>query len=822
MAEKLAELYVDIEGRLTKLESALATSEKKVKTSADKIQGIYSKLGRNMGAIFGGLAIAGAMKKAFDGLVSLDKGMRQVNTIARLSEKDLASLTAQVTELSSRLGVGTGDLTWSLYQTLSAGIKAGDAMKFLETATKAGIAGITSTESAVMALTNVINAWGLSTEDATEISDVMFRTIDLGQTTFEELSASLSQVSSLASASGISYQEIFASIATLTKMGAPTAEAFTRINSAIFAMNEIFGDGWSKTMTLQEAMVKLAKSTNYSSVELQKLMGRKEGVLAVLSIASENGKLASQDLDKITHSTGMLNKAFEEMEKSYSVILEKLKVTVENKLVNTLGRAVENVGKLVDAFNNLPPWVQTLMKVGGAPFEMGKGSVVTKTPQNQKFTEQRDLGIVQWGTFSEIVTTALQETTSGLKSSRTELEGLINKTKEEGDAVTKMTDGFDLSKMSIEELERKATELETAMKSMTPTVAKSSDEFKQLNQITKMLDLKKSFEDAQKSAEKMTEYIKGITDGYEETLKKVKAIDESIASSAGNTQAILLYEIERGKVMSELVRSSEAYLESLKKINEESAKRGGLTQSEIDNQRVEEIPEETIAERIKREAKGGELGIKEVPEKDDDEIRRKTEEEQKDADERHQNSLEQNADVMQIMLGQAQMISGALSLGAHTFVSQLASALSLADQIAQSILSIISIFTPTGGFGVGGLISTLFGKKGGTFQGGKKIASFASGGDFIVPPFHTQDNFPMYVSSGERVRVTPQNKVSEEVQAMKNIGTRIEAMNQNLVNMNSKPQVVKVPLVIKGRQLGEAVLEITNDMTRNKINAGEF
>ena len=66
MAEVLAKLVVDIEGRIDKLEKNMLIAEGRAKKSTDRMGGMFKKM-------FAGLGLAVVVKKAFDFAVVLKK-----------------------------------------------------------------------------------------------------------------------------------------------------------------------------------------------------------------------------------------------------------------------------------------------------------------------------------------------------------------------------------------------------------------------------------------------------------------------------------------------------------------------------------------------------------------------------------------------------------------------------------------------------------------------------------------------------------------------------------------------------------------------------
>ena len=63
--------------------------------------------------------------------------------------------------------------------------------------------------------------------DAAKASDIMFTTVKLGKTNFDELSGSLFQVAPIASSLGVDFESVGAALADLTAKGTPTSVAAT-------------------------------------------------------------------------------------------------------------------------------------------------------------------------------------------------------------------------------------------------------------------------------------------------------------------------------------------------------------------------------------------------------------------------------------------------------------------------------------------------------------------------------------------------------------------------------------------------------------------
>lgn len=182
------------------------------------------------------VAAAVALGAAVVAAVKFEGAMRNVNTILRLGEPQFQAMSNAVLEMSTRLPQSATTLAEGLYQIVSSGFQGADALNVLEASATAASAGLTDTETAARTIVGVLNAYGLEAEDASYVSDVLFRTVELGVITFEELAHELGQVNAGAAAAGISIEEVGAAIATMTLSGLSASEATTSLNRLIREM----------------------------------------------------------------------------------------------------------------------------------------------------------------------------------------------------------------------------------------------------------------------------------------------------------------------------------------------------------------------------------------------------------------------------------------------------------------------------------------------------------------------------------------------------------------------------------------------------------
>lgn len=160
-------------------------------------------------------------------------GMEKVSTLVDKTTVSVKELSDGVRKVSDETGESVTDLAEAEYQAISAGVDAAHVTEFLGTVTRASIAGYTDATTAINGVTTVLNSYSMSASEASKITDQMLITQNLGKTTFGELAQSIGSVTPIAKQLNVTTEELFASLASLTKNGIQTPEAITGLRAAL-------------------------------------------------------------------------------------------------------------------------------------------------------------------------------------------------------------------------------------------------------------------------------------------------------------------------------------------------------------------------------------------------------------------------------------------------------------------------------------------------------------------------------------------------------------------------------------------------------------
>jgi len=233
--------------------------------------------------------------KAVDESISFRRAQLEIETILPRNEKLTANLVSQLENLSKQYGTTATSQAKAYYEIISAGVSdAADGAKLLSRANELATGGVTDTANTIDLLTTVYNVYGKELATTTEASDSLFKTVQLGKTTIQELSQDLGQALPIAKSFGVGLDEVGAILAQLTNSGISTSESVTLLNAVLAAIarnGEQLGEGFNSTAVQTEGLGvvldRLRERTNGSNDALFKLLGRQEAVRAVQSLTSK-------------------------------------------------------------------------------------------------------------------------------------------------------------------------------------------------------------------------------------------------------------------------------------------------------------------------------------------------------------------------------------------------------------------------------------------------------------------------------------------------------------------------------------------------------
>lgn len=323
-----------------------------------------SGIGKGM-AVAGGVVAAGMVAataatvafgtEAVKAAASYEQAFANASTLMQGTPEELQKVSDEIIAVSNETGLAAEDVSNAVYSALSAGIDQADAVAFVGDSAKLAAAGFTDVDTAMSAVAKTMNAYGMDASHTDEIQKVLIQTQNKGITTVGELGASLAQVTPTAAAFGVSFDQVGASLATMTAQGTPTAQATTQLNSLIaelgkngtIAANNLekaaegtewagmsFAEMQANGATLNDVLGMMSTAANESGLSMVDMFSSIEAGKAALSIFNGEGATFLENLDAMTTDEDVVGQAYEQVTDTLEHQIEVLKNLGQNFMIN--------------------------------------------------------------------------------------------------------------------------------------------------------------------------------------------------------------------------------------------------------------------------------------------------------------------------------------------------------------------------------------------------------------------------------------------------------------------------------------------------------
>lgn len=321
--------YVELTVENSALIRGLKAAQTKLKNFSRSVTAAGKKL-LGISAIMAMPFIGGAMVFA-----DFEQQMANVSTMLDEPAKYMEAYKDGIRKMSVEFGEGTDTLAKGLYDILSASIDPAKALDVLAVSAKAAKAGLTDTGIAADAITTILNSYGLSADYAQSVSDLLFKTVKKGKTTFAELAPSIGMVATTAASAGVPLEELGAAIATMTRNGVKTENAVTALNAIISTFLKPTDEAAAYAKTLGFEMSSAAiKSEGLEGIfrkisklppdAVSKLFPNVRALRGVLP-ALRNMQGFSDDVATMKNRAGATEEAYAKMANTLSMAFARLK-----------------------------------------------------------------------------------------------------------------------------------------------------------------------------------------------------------------------------------------------------------------------------------------------------------------------------------------------------------------------------------------------------------------------------------------------------------------------------------------------------------------
>jgi TP901 family phage tail tape measure protein len=401
-------LKVNITGDSSKLSNALSSASGKLQAFGGKMKSVGKSMTTSLTLPLVAVGSA-AVKMAFD----FDKSMTSIQALVGVSADKVAEMGETAKKMAVDTGKSANEAAEALFFITSAGLRGSQAMDVLNMSLKASAVGLGETKTIADLSTSAMNAYGTENLSASGATDILTAAVREGKLEASALAGAMGGVIPLASNMGVSFDQVGASMAAMSKTGTDAATGATQLTAILASLKK-------PTSEAEAAFASMGMSTESVQESI-----REQGLLSTLEMLQNGLKQTGQDttaifpniralkgvldltgagleenrkvFDALTNSMGATDKAFEKTSQSASFkmtqglnAMKSSLMDVGTVILDAVAPAVEKIGKfftdLSDKFKNLSPETQkTILAFVGIVAAIGPviavlGTLLTLAP----------------------------------------------------------------------------------------------------------------------------------------------------------------------------------------------------------------------------------------------------------------------------------------------------------------------------------------------------------------------------------------------------------------------------------------------------------
>jgi TP901 family phage tail tape measure protein len=353
-----------------------------------------------------GAAIGLALRSAGQEAAEFESKLTKSSTLIGISTEEMQRMGQAALGLSET-GQGPQALADALFFVQSAGMRGAEAMDVVEASAKAASIGLGDTATIADLVTSAVNAYGSETLTAAGATDTLIGAVREGKAEASELAGSMGRVLPIASQMGITFDEVGAGMAAMTRTGTNASEAATQLRaimvsllkpsddaSAALATYGLSAEGLRRTIKedgLWAALMELKTAVGDNDAEIARIFPNIRALAGFLDLTGANAESTALVFENMADTTGLLAEGFETWSQTteaaqmrFSASMEAAKISLGEGLAPAMKTTLDVGSQLAQAFTELPEGLRETIAVGGgvtAGFLTLAGAFLVLTPR---------------------------------------------------------------------------------------------------------------------------------------------------------------------------------------------------------------------------------------------------------------------------------------------------------------------------------------------------------------------------------------------------------------------------------------------------------
>ena len=341
-------------GSLKALPSGLIATGAGAKVAGGGFRALTAAAAPLLGPLIGIGAVISGLGKVFNNLAAQDFASAKLKTLGVNADSlnpKLKSLSNEISGQASSL-----DLLSASYDVASAGFgEVTELTDVLKASQLGATGGFSELATVADATTSVLNAYGLSSDQAAKLVDGFIQTQNDGKIVVDQYAQQIGRLAPIAAGAGVGIEELNAAISTVTATGVPVESTFAGLRQVIASIQKPTGEASKaaeklgidfnatalKTKGLSGVLAEVVEKGGASEETLALLFGSVEARTAILPLLNDQLETFNKNLENQAEAQGTAAKASFEAQNTIQGQLTRLGAAFTN--LTTEGSEFGNV-----------------------------------------------------------------------------------------------------------------------------------------------------------------------------------------------------------------------------------------------------------------------------------------------------------------------------------------------------------------------------------------------------------------------------------------------------------------------------------------------
>jgi len=231
MSTEVGKIHYDLSLNTQAFEQAANNVSQKFNKIGDNLERVGRDLSLRVTAPIVGAGVAITKVSA-----DFESSLSKIIGLVGVSQEQVNAWRSDILKLAQETAKAPAELADAMFFVTSAGIKGKEALDVLEMSAKAATAGLGETKIVADLVTSAMNAYGVENLSAAKATDILVATVREGKAEAPALAAAMGQVLPVASAMGITFDQVGAAVAGMTRTGTDAATASTQLRQIMVSI----------------------------------------------------------------------------------------------------------------------------------------------------------------------------------------------------------------------------------------------------------------------------------------------------------------------------------------------------------------------------------------------------------------------------------------------------------------------------------------------------------------------------------------------------------------------------------------------------------